>query len=206
MIIGRGTIAAVYVNPELGDKKRIPADHVATIDIDKEGVIDDRHHAPMLWTSGARESEMGIEVPEHEKGTKVQIPNWRRITAGELSELAKIAAALKIPVDKASLILLAADMGLNILFDGFPSFTQTPKGHELWTAAGLQLRVTYVNNPCGIPGANIHDRYPEVQTKSFVPAATGLRGLVLETVTPGFANKNEEVFLVDPSRTASTRQ
>jgi MOSC domain-containing protein YiiM len=120
----------------------------------------------------------GIRGDSHAGLTRLskgeQVPNTRQVSIVSVEELARVAQALGIPEIEAEWI------GANILLEGLPELSATPKGSRLHFPGGAVLTVEQANTPCSSAGRSIQTHFPERRDlpAAFPKAAAGRRGLL----------------------------
>lgn len=127
------------------------------------------------------------------------LSNWRQVSVVSEQELIVIQAnlGLNAPIPSG---LLAENIVVS-----FPigDFSKIPSGSLLvFTNGGKMSCVLWVmaeNVPCAVPGKNLAEHYQQPDLVSlFVPAARGLRGLVVMVFCPGVIKKGYEMHVEQP--------
>lgn len=135
----------------------------------------------------------GIRGDSHAGLTRVSkgehIPNTRQVSIVSLEELARVAQELGLPGIEAEWI------GANILLEGLPELSATPKGARLHFPAGAVLTVEQSNTPCSSAGRSIQTHFPERGDlpTAFPKAAAGRRGLLAWVQQSGVISLGDSV-------------
>lgn len=170
-----------------------PASESLRFEVD--GIVGDRHRGH-LRPNGRRDKQPRGTMRRNER-------MWSAISTDELRHIAddmRLATALT-----------AADITINIVFDGFASLSQLPRGSLLRFPSGLELIVEEYCAPCLSKGAELAARYrqadgSELGPTAFSKAAKHRRGLLGIVDVAGDAHLNDEVEIVihpHPARRAT---
>lgn len=150
--------------------------------LDWGGPVGDRHHGETMLSDTRQKSV-------YERGTPIR--NHRQVSIVDVAELARIAAALDVPVIEPGLI---AD---NVCTDGIDDLTTLPRMTRLVFDGGAVLMLGGENLPCTIAGglvAAVHGTRPE----AFPKAAMGLRGVTGWVERPGTIHPGEGLRVIRP--------
>lgn len=137
---------------------------VDALDVDLEGIPDDRHRG-FIRKAGGRE-------PWYPRGTAIR--SGRQITVVSVEDLAAIASDLDLPALDPALI------GANVVVEGVAHASFLPAGTRLFFESGASLVVEGQNAPCRISGralAEAHPGRPDLEL-GFVKAGDRRRGLL----------------------------
>ena len=176
--------AKVY-SVHLGAEDELAKDQVASIQVELDGLVNDRHR------SFARETWKGDKQPE---GT--QRRNERQWSAVSVEELRQIQEKMDLKED-----LTASDVGANICFQGLPDLSRLPKGTILRFPSGAELMVEEYNPPCMDMGQKIASTHTTrsgtpIRETAFSKAAEFSRGVVGVVEVPGEIKSGDEVVVM----------
>ncbi|MCA1666635.1 MAG: MOSC domain-containing protein [Thermomicrobia bacterium] len=149
------------------------------VTITMEGVAGDKH-AGITRLSDSR-------TPWFTRGTVIR--NSRQISLVAAEELARLAAAIDLPVIEPEWL------GANVVLRDIPDFSHLPPGSRLFFPDQTVLVVTEQNFPCIYPGKIIQAQYPDVArvAQTFPKAALHLRGPVACVEYPGTIREGDPV-------------
>jgi MOSC domain-containing protein YiiM len=173
-----GRVASVHAgtNADLS-KTRSPRIEVAL-----DGIVGDNHQ------SHARSTWAGDKQPQ---GTIRR--NERQWSAISIEELAAISAAMDLGTP-----LSAANVGVNLCFEGIPELSRLPKGTTLKFPSGAELMVEEYNPPCHDMGKQIAMLFSTtsgepVPSTAFSKAAKLTRGIVGVVEVAGVIREGDAV-------------
>lgn len=177
-------IMARTVSVHAGNNDDLGKDEHASIQVELDGVIGDRHR------SYFRNAWAGDKQP---KGTVRR--NERHWSAVSIEELAQIQTEMDLKD-----VLTAASLGANLCLQGVPELSRLPKGTILKFPSGAELIVEEYNPPCREMGAKLAAMH---QTKSgktlsstaFSKAAKLSRGIVGVVDVAGEIKAGDEVSI-----------
>jgi len=175
-------ISARVVSVHIGASDELAKDERASIDIELDGIVGDRHRSPKRGTWA------GDKQPE---GTVRR--NERLWSAVSVEELAEISAALGLAEP-----LTAAFVGANLCLEGVRQFSRLPKGSLLKFPSGAELIVEEFNHPCLDMGKAIAENYvtrsgKPLDSTAFSKAAKLTRGVVGVVEVAGRINAGDDV-------------
>ena len=178
------TIVAQVASVHAGSNDDLSEGEQATIQIELDGVVGDRHQ------SYARASGQGDKQPE---GTNRR--NERQWSAVSVEELAEIQDALDL-----SEPLTATCLGANLCLSGLPELSRLPKGTLLKFPSGAELTVEEYNRPCHYMGKKLASMYTTRSRKplsstAFSKAAKLTRGVVGVVEVAGAVSAGDEVTI-----------
>lgn len=178
-------ITAKVVSVHAGSNDDLSKDEHASIRVELDGIVGDRHRS---WV---RDTWQGDKQPV---GTVRR--NERQWSAVSVEELAEIAAAMQLDEP-----LTAASLGANLCIEGVPELSRLPKGTLLKFPSGAELIVEEYNPPCRSMSriqASRHSRDSgnKVLDTAFSTAAKLRRGVVGVVEAAGPINKGDEVTVV----------
>jgi MOSC domain-containing protein YiiM len=175
-------IVARVVSVHSGSNDDLSKEEHASIQVDLDGVIGDRHR------SYTRQAWEGDKQPE---GTTRR--NERQWSAVSVEELSDIQREMNLAEP-----LTATSLGANLLLSGVPQLSTLPKGTLLRFPSGAELMVEEYNPPCREMGeklAAIHSTRSgqSLSFASFSKAAKLTRGVVGVVETAGSITAGDEV-------------
>jgi hypothetical protein len=150
-----------------------------------DGLVDDRHrnHCRECWEGD--DKQVAGTVRRNER-------LWSAMSAEEISDISH-------QMDLAE-PLTAANLSVNMIFEGIPQFSLLPKGTILCFPSGAELLVEEYNPPCLGMGQKLADLLTTnsgqaLMASSFTKAATFSRGLVGVVDVPGEISVGDEVIV-----------
>jgi len=160
-------VVARVVSVHAGSNEDLSKDEHATIQLELDGVVGDRHR------SYERRTWRGDKQPE---GTIRR--NERQWSAVSIEELAEIQDAMDLTEPPS-----ATDLGANLCLAGLPELSRLPKGTLLKFPSGAELMVEEFNPPCHDMGKKLAAKYTTrsgkvLSTTAFSKAAKLNRGVV----------------------------
>lgn len=175
-------LSARVVSVHAGSNDDLSKDERATIQVDLDGVVGDRHR------SYSRTAWAGDKQPE---GTVRR--NERQWSAVSLEELAEIQKAMDL-----STPLTAARLGANLCLEGIGELSRLPKGTLLKFPSGAELMVEEYNPPCHDMGKNIAADFgtcsgKEISSTAFSHAAKLTRGIVGVVEVAGSISAGDDI-------------
>ncbi len=182
---------ARVVSVHAGSNEDLSKDEHATIQLELDGVVGDRHR------SYERRTWRGDKQPE---GTIRR--NERQWSAVSIEELAEIQDAMDLTEPPS-----ATDLGANLCLAGLPELSRLPKGTLLKFPSGAELMVEEFNPPCHDMGKKLAAKYTTrsgeaPSTTAFSKAAKLNRGVVGVVEAAGAISAGDEVS-VDIYETAA---
>jgi MOSC domain-containing protein YiiM len=174
--VGRVVSVHAGLNEDLSKEEH------ATIQLELDGVVGDRHQ------SYARTTWQGDKQPE---GTLRR--NERQWSAVSAEELADIGHAMDL-----SEPLTATRLGANLCITGLRELSRLPKGTLLKFPSGAELMVEEYNPPCHDMGRKLASEYTTrsgepLSSTAFSKAAKLIRGVVGVVEVAGAINADDEV-------------
>ncbi len=175
-------VVARVVSVHAGSNEDLSKDEHATIQLELDGVVGDRHQ------SYERRTWRGDKQPE---GTIRR--NERQWSAVSIEELAKIQDAMDLTEPPS-----ATDLGANLCLAGLPELSRLPKGTLLKFPSGAELMVEEFNPPCHDMGKKLAAKYTTrsgeaPSTTAFSKAAKLNRGVVGVVEAAGAISAGDEV-------------
>jgi MOSC domain-containing protein YiiM len=176
------TVVAQVASVHAGSNDDLSKDEHATIQVELDGVVGDRHR------SFERTTWAGDKQP---KGTTRR--NERQWSAVSVEELAEIQRTM----DLAEL-LSASHLGANLCLTGLKELSRLPKGTILRFPSGAELMVEEFNSPCHDMGKKLASRYTTrsgrpLSSSAFSKAAKFTRGVVGVVEVAGAISAGDEV-------------
>lgn len=173
---------ARVVSVHSGDNDDLSKDECASIRVELDGIVGDRHR------SFERRAWAGDKQPA---GTVRR--NERQWSAVSVEELAAIGASMRLNEP-----LTASRLGANLCLSGIPEMSRLPKGTVLKFPSGAELIVEEYNPPCHDMGKRIAAEYTARDGRApastaFSKAATLLRGIVGVVEVAGTIRAGDEV-------------
>ena len=175
-------VLARVVSVHAGSNEDLSKDEHATIQLELDGVVGDRHR------SYERRSWRGDKQPE---GAIRR--NERQWSAVSIEELAEIQDAMDLTEPPG-----ATDLGANLCFAGLPELSRLPKGTLLKFPSGAELMVEEFNPPCHDMGKKLAAKYTTrsgeaPSTTAFSKAAKLTRGVVGVVEAAGTISAGDEL-------------
>ncbi len=175
-------VVARVVSVHAGSNEDLSKDEHATIQLELDGVVGDRHR------SYERRSWRGDKQPE---GAIRR--NERQWSAVSIEELAEIQDAMDLTEPPG-----ATDLGANLCLAGLPELSRLPKGTLLKFPSGAELMVEEFNPPCRDMGNKLAAKYTTrsgeaPSTTAFSKAAKLNRGVVGVVEAAGAISAGDEV-------------
>jgi MOSC domain-containing protein YiiM len=175
-------VVARVVSVHAGSNEDLSKDEHATIQLELDGVVGDRHR------SYERRTWRGDKQPE---GTIRR--NERQWSAVSIEELAEIQDAMDLTEPPS-----ATDLGANLCLAGLPELSRLPKGTLLKFPSGAELMVEEFNPPCHDMGKKLAAKYTTrsgeaPSTTAFSKAAKLNRGVVGVVEAAGAISAGDEV-------------
>lgn len=175
-------LVAQVVSVHAGSNDDLSKDEHATIQVEFDGVVGDRHR------SYVRESWPGDKQPE---GTKRR--NERQWSAVSVEELAELTDEMDL-----SEPLHPATLGANLCLQGISELSRLPKGTLLKFPSGAELLVEEYNPPCHDMGKQLADKYTTqsggaLASTAFPKAAKLTRGVVGVVEVSGTISAGDDV-------------
>ncbi|MCH9695922.1 MAG: MOSC domain-containing protein [Gammaproteobacteria bacterium] len=159
---------ATVVSVHKGSTEELHKDKQASIEVDLDGVIGDRHRSYQResWGAGDKQAEGTVRRNERQ---------WSAVSIEELAEIQNTMDLVEP--------LTAASLGANLCLSGIRQLSRLPKGTTLTFPSGVVLIVEEYNPPCSDMGnklASIHTTHSgsPVATTAFSQAAKLTRGIV----------------------------
>jgi MOSC domain-containing protein YiiM len=175
-------VLARVVSVHAGSNEDLSKDEHATIQLELDGVVGDRHR------SYERRTWRGDKQPE---GTIRR--NERQWSAVSIEELAEMQDAMDLTEPPS-----ATDLGANLCLAGLPELSRLPKGTLLKFPSGAELMVEEFNPPCHDMGKKLAAKYTTrsgeaPSTTAFSKAAKLNRGVVGVVEAAGAISAGDEV-------------
>ena len=175
-------VVARVVSVHAGSNEDLSKDEHATIQLELDGVVGDRHR------SYERRTWRGDKQPE---GTIRR--NERQWSAVSIEELAEIQDSMDLTEPPS-----ATDLGANLCLAGLPELSRLPKGTLLKFPSGAELMVEEFNPPCHDMGKKLAAKYTTrsgeaLSTTAFSKAAKLNRGVVGVVEAAGAISAGDEV-------------
>jgi MOSC domain-containing protein YiiM len=175
-------VLARVVSVHAGSNEDLSKDEHATIQLELDGVVGDRHR------SHERRTWRGDKQPE---GTIRR--NERQWSAVSIEELAEIQDSMDLTEPPS-----ATDLGANLCLAGLPELSRLPKGTLLKFPSGAELMVEEFNPPCHDMGKKLAAKYTTrsgeaPSTTAFSKAAKLNRGVVGVVEAAGAISAGDEV-------------
>ena len=175
-------VVAQVVSVHAGSNEDLSKDEHATIQLELDGVVGDRHR------SYERRTWRGDKQPE---GTIRR--NERQWSAVSIEELAEIQDSMDLTEPPG-----ATDLGANLCLAGLPELSRLPKGTLLKFPSGAELMVEEFNPPCHDMGKKLAAKYTTrsgeaPSTTAFSKAAKLNRGVVGVVEAAGAISAGDEV-------------
>ena len=175
-------VVARVVSVHAGSNEDLSKDEHATIQLELDGVVGDRHR------SYERRTWRGDKQPE---GTIRR--NERQWSAVSIEELAEIQDSMDLTEPPS-----ATDLGANLCLAGLPELSRLPKGTLLKFPSGAELMVEEFNPPCHDMGKKLAAKYTTrsgeaPSTTAFSKAAKLNRGVVGVVEAAGAISAGDEV-------------
>lgn len=175
-------LVAKVVSVHSGSNEDLSKDERATIQVELDGVVGDRHR------SYQRSAWQGDKQPE---GTTRR--NERQWSAVSVEELAEIQEAMDLGEP-----LTAASLGANLCLAGIEELSRLSKGTLLKFPSGAELMVEEFNAPCHDMGKKLAAKHTTrsgepLSSTAFSKAARLNRGVVGVVEAAGFINAGDEV-------------
>ncbi len=175
-------ILARVVSVHAGSNDDLGKEEHATIQVELDGVIGDRHQ------SYVRSAWKGDKQPQ---GTIRR--NERQWSAVSVEELAEIREAMDMTES-----LTAACLGANLCLSGLPQLSRLPKGTMLRFPSGAELLVEEFNSPCHDMGKKLAAMFTTrsgdaLSSSAFSKAAKHSRGVVGVVEVAGTISAGDEV-------------
>ncbi len=175
-------VVARVVSVHAGSNEDLSKDEHATIQLELDGVVGDRHR------SYERRTWRGDKQPE-----STIRRNERQWSAVSIEELAEIQDAMDLTEPPS-----ATDLGANLCLAGLPELSRLPKGTLLMFPSGAELMVEEFNPPCHDMGKKLAAKYTTrsgeaLSTTAFSKAAKLTRGVVGVVEAAGAISAGDEV-------------
>ena len=175
-------ITGQVVSVHAGSNEDLSKEEHATIQVELDGVVGDRHQ------SYKRTTWAGDKQPE---GTNRR--NERQWSAVSIEELAEIQQAMDLTEP-----LTATSLGANLCLAGIKELSRLPKGTVLKFPSGAELIVEEYNPPCHDMGRKLALRYTShsgkpLSSTAFSKAAKLSRGIVGVVEVGGAIDAGDEV-------------
>jgi len=176
------TVVAQVASVHAGSNDDLSKDEHATIQVELDGVVGDRHR------SFERPTWAGDKQP---KGTTRR--NERQWSAVSVEELAEIQRTMDLTEP-----LSASHLGANLCLRGLTELSRLPKGTILRFPSGAELMVEEFNPPCHDMGKKLASRYTTrsgqpLSSTAFSKAAKFTRGVVGVAEVAGAISAGDEV-------------
>ena len=176
------TVVAQVASVHAGSNDDLSKDEHATIQVELDGVVGDRHR------SFERPTWAGDKQP---KGTTRR--NERQWSAVSVEELAEIQRTMDLTEP-----LSASHLGANLCLRGLTELSRLPKGTVLRFPSGAELMVEEFNPPCHDMGKKLASRYTTrsgqpLSSTAFSKAAQFTRGVVGVAEVAGAISAGDEV-------------
>lgn len=173
-----GRVASVHA----GSNDDLSKEEHATIQVELDGVVGDRHK------SYERTTWAGDKQPEG--ATRRNERQWSAVSIEELAEI-QDAMDLSEP-------LTAASLGANLCLTGIQELSRLPKGTVLKFPSGAELMVEEYNPPCHDMGKQLASKYTTrtgepLSSTAFSKAAKLTRGVVGVVEMAGAISAGDEV-------------
>ena len=177
-------IAGRVVSVHAGSNDDLSKEQHASIQIELDGVVGDRHR------SYKRGTWAGDKQPE---GTVRR--NERQWSAVSVEELDAIQEAMDLKET-----LSAAELGANLCLQGIDELSRLPKGTLLKFPSGVELTVEEYNPPCHDMGKKLAAVYStrtgkQLSSTAFSKAAKLTRGVVGVVEVAGTVSEGEAVIV-----------
>lgn len=177
-------IIAQVVSVHAGSNEDLSKGERASIQVELDGVVDDRHR------SYERSTWKGDKQP---KGTLRR--NERQWSAVSIEELADIRQALDLDEQ-----LTATCLGANLCIKGVQELSRLPKGTLLKFPSGAELSIEEYNPPCHDMGKKLAAKYrtrsgDPLPSTAFSKAAKLTRGVVGVVEVAGMISAGDEVTI-----------
>ena len=177
-----GTLTGTVVSVHAGDNADLSKDEHASITVELDGIVGDRHR------SASRRCWAGDKQPE---GTLRR--NERQWTAVSVEELRGISTDMDLVKP-----LTAAELGANLCIEGIAELSRLPKGTLLRFPSGAELVVVEYNPPCHDMGKQLAARHDTnsgkpLDSTAFPKAATRRRGVLGIVDVPGTIRAGDTV-------------
>ena len=168
------TLNGRVVSVHAGKNDDLSKDSIASIEVELDGVVGDRHR------SYSRQAWAGDKKAE---GTVRR--NERQWSAVSVEELAEISAAMDLVEP-----LTAGRLGANLCIEGIDQLSRLPKGTTLVFPSGATLVVEEYNPPCHDMGTLLAEECAtnagdKLTSTAFSKAAKLTRGIVGVVDVPG---------------------
>ena len=175
-------IAGRVVSVHAGSNEDLSKEEHATIQVELDGVVGDRHQ------SYERTTWAGDKQPE---GTTRR--NERQWSAVSIEELAEIQQVMDLTEP-----LTATCLGANLCLAGIKELSRLPKGTVLKFPSGAELMVEEYNPPCHDMGRKLASKYTShsgepLSSTAFSKAAKLTRGIVGVVEVGGAINAGDVV-------------
>ena len=176
------TVVAQVASVHAGSNDDLSKDEHATIQVELDGVVGDRHR------SFERPTWAG---DKQQKGTTRR--NERQWSAVSVEELAEIQRTMDLTEP-----LSASHLGANLCLRGLTELSRLPKGTVLRFPSGAELMVEEFNPPCHDLGKKLASRYTTrsgqpLSSTAFSKAAQFTRGVVGVAEVAGAISAGDEV-------------
>lgn len=179
------------VSVHAGKNDDLSKDASASIQLELDGVVGDRHrsHSRKAW-AGDKQDEGTVRR------------NERQWSAVSVEELAEISAAMDLVEP-----LAAGRLGANLCIEGIDQLSRLPKGTTLEFPSGAVLVVEEYNPPCHDMGTLLAEECAttsgdKLSSTAFSKAAKLTRGVVGAVDVPGTINAGDvvtvEVYATPP--------
>jgi len=177
-------IVAQVVSVHVGAEGDLHKDEHASIQVELDGIVGDRHH------SFERSAFEGDKQPE---GTIRR--NERQWSAVSVEELADIQAAMDLSEPPT-----ATCLGANLCFSGIAELSRLPKGTVLKFPSGAELIVEEYNPPCRYMGEKVASLYTTnsgepLSSTAFSKASKLTRGVVGAVEVAGTISAGDDVIV-----------
>jgi MOSC domain-containing protein YiiM len=178
-------LTATVISVHFGSNDDLSKESRASIQVELDGVLGDRHH------SYTRRTRSGDKQPE---GTARR--NERQWSAVSMEELADIRKGMDL-VDP----LTAESLGANLCIEGVAELSRLPKGTILKFPSGAELIVEEYNPPCRDMGKKLAAMHktisgnPLSETR-FSKAAKLTRGVVGSVEAAGIIKAGDEIQIL----------
>lgn len=178
------TITARVVSVHAGTGNDLSKEQHASIDVELEGIVGDRHRS---YKRGTWE---GDKQPQ---GTVRR--NERQWSAVSVEELAEISDAMDL-----SEPLTATELGANLCLQGVEQLSRLPKGTLLKFPSGAEFMVEEFNPPCHDMSKKVAETHTSrsgkrLESTTFSKAAKLTRGIVGVIEAAGTINAGDEVTI-----------
>jgi len=179
------TLKATVVSVHAGSKDLLEKPDQASIRVEMDGVVGDRHrgHVRKAW-AGDKQAKGTLRRNER---------LWSAVSIEELQEITR-AMDLRYP-------LLPSTLAANLCIQGIPQFSRLPKGTLFRFPSGAELCVEEYNPPCHEMGEELAatqetNSGKPLSTISFSNTARLTRGLVGVVEVTGEIFPGDEVEVV----------